>query len=149
MDHTRPFAGSRTLKVLATLCVLCALAFALGQETAAFRAAQLRAAGQTGQTTHAAPPLPAIPTAAAHGETHSQAQGSATAGQAAPPQELAVSVNQPSPGHSHAHKHGKKKHDPKHDAAGDSSHGGIAHHGGHAGGHTGGAHSRGSSRHGH
>ena len=145
MAHTRPFARSRTLKVLATLCVLCALAFALGQETAAFRAAQMQAAVANAPTIHAAPPLPAIPTAVAHGET----QGAATASQtAAPPQELAVSVNQPSPGNGHAHKHDKKKHGSQHDAAGDSSHGGISHHGGHAGGHTGGAHSRGSSQHG-
>lgn len=139
MAHTHPFARPRALKVIATLCVLCALAFALGQETAAFHAAQMRAAVATAPTTHAAP-LPTIPTAVAHGETASQSP---------PAQELAVSVNQPSSGHGHAHKHSKQKHGSEHDAAGDSSHGGIVHHGEHARGdaHTGGdAHSGDSSQ---
>lgn len=141
MAHTHPFVRSRTLKALATLCVLCALAFALGQETAAFRAAQMQAAVASAPTAHAAP-LPAIPTAVAHGETHS----AATASQSAPPQVLAVSANQPSQGNGHEHKHGKQKHGSKHDAAGDSSHGGIVHHDGHTGG---GARHHGASRDGH
>jgi hypothetical protein len=127
------FARPRALKLMASLCVLCALAFMLGQETAAYRAVQLQmqTATATSHTT-TAPPIPAISTAAAQGSAVAASQA------VAPAAVFIAGVSHPAPDNGHASQHGKhgkhskdgKQHDAKQHAAGDSSHGGMHHHGG-------------------
>lgn len=110
------FARPRAVKLIASLCVLCALAFMLGQETAAYRAVQLQLQTSTA-TSHSARAIPAISTAAA--------QGSKLA-----PTVFIAGAGHPAADDGHANqrdKHGKQ-HGPKHHAAGDSSHGGMIHH---------------------
>lgn len=114
------FARSRALKLMASLCVLCALAFMLGQETAAYRAVQLQLQTSTATAhTTTAPPIPAISTAAAQGSTLA-------------PAAFVAGASHPAADNGHANQRGKhgKQHNPKHDAAGDSSHGGMHRDGG-------------------
>src|SRR6185437_13724783 len=61
------FARPRALKLMASLCVLCALAFMLGQETAAYQAVQLQLQTDAATSHTPASPIPAISTAAAQG----------------------------------------------------------------------------------
>lgn len=141
MANTPWFARPRALKLMASLCVLCALAFMLGQETAAYHAVQLQMQADAATSHTTAPPIPAISTAAAHGSR-------LAASHVAPAAVFLASASHPASGNGHVGqqgkhgKHGKqdKQHDAKQHAAGDSSHGGISHHGG-------GSHHHGSHHH--